>query len=265
MRKRELWRTVKRFLWYLVLSQGIGVFSAFIYLIITSPVKENYETAMNRGLESGVVTWAMIAGYVASIAWFLGRRHIKLTMGRLRHCNLWATAGMSEVIAMAWLLTEMSLLTLIDADKLFADEIEELEQMDKLFKGVMGFLAVGILAPISEEIGFRGVLLGGLLRARVRPWVAIICSAVVFAALHGTEIQLMGTIVFGIITGWLLWRTRSLLPGMIMHLTNNSFVFITDYLWGDDDENPETWEAIVILAVCIPLLVYGLKWFRKRW
>lgn len=264
MKKRELWRTVKRFLWFLVLSQGIGVFSAYIYLIITSPAKENYETAMNRGIESGVIVWTMIVGYTVTIAWFLGRRHVRLTMGRLRYSNLWATVGMSEVIAIAWLLIEMSLMTLIDADKLFADEIEELEYMDRLFKGVTGFLALGILAPISEEIGLRGVLLGGLLRARVRPWVAIICSAVVFGALHGTEIQLLGTVVFGIISGWLLWRTRSLLPGIIMHITNNSFACIADYIW-KDDEDPATWILIVILAVCIPLLVYGLKWFRQRW
>jgi membrane protease YdiL (CAAX protease family) len=265
MRKRELWRTVKRFLWYLVLSQGLGILGAVIYFMVMHPSQMNNEAAIDRFFESDVMVWAMIAGYIASIAWFLGRGHIRLTMGRLRHCNLWATAGMSEMIALAWLFTELSLLSLIDADKIFADEIEEMEKMDELFKGIRGFLAIAILTPISEEIGFRGMLLGGLLRARVRPWVAIVCSAVVFGILHGTEIQLMGTIVFGIITGWLLWRTRSLLPGMIMHLTNNSFVFITDYLWGDDDENPATWILIVILAVCIPLLVYGLKWFHKRW
>ena len=264
MKKRELWRTVKRFLWYLVLSQGLGILGAVIYFMVMHPSQMNNEAAIDRFFESDVMVWAMIAGYIASIAWFLGRGHIRLTMGRLRHSNLWATVGMSEVIAIAWLLIEMSLMTLIDADKLFADEIEELEYMDKMFKGVAGFLALGILAPISEEIGFRGVLLGGLLRARVRPWVAIICSAVVFAALHGTEIQLLGTVVFGIISGWLLWRTRSLLPGIIMHITNNSFACIADYIW-KDDEDPATWILIVILALCIPLLVYGLKWFRQRW
>ena len=264
MKKRELWRTVKRFLWYLVLSQGLGILGAVIYFMVMHPSQMNNEAAIDRFFESDVMVWAMIAGYIASIAWFLGRGHIRLTMGRLRHSNLWATVGMSEVIAIAWLLIEMSLMTLIDADKLFADEIEELEYMDRLFKGVAGFLALGILAPISEEIGFRGVLLGGLLRARVRPWVAIICSAVVFAALHGTEIQLLGTIVFGIISGWLLWRTRSLLPGIIMHITNNSFACIADNIW-KDDEDPATWILIVILALCIPLLVYGLKWFRQRW
>ena len=264
MKKRELWRTVKRFLWYLVLSQGLGILGAVIYFMVMHPSQMNNEAAIDRFFESDVMVWAMIAGYIASIAWFLGRGHIRLTMGRLRHSNLWATVGMSEVIAIAWLLIEMSLMTLIDADKLFADEIEELEYMDRLFKGVAGFLALGILAPISEEIGFRGVLLGGLLRARVRPWVAIICSAVVFGALHGTEIQLLGTVVFGIISGWLLWRTRSLLPGIIMHITNNSFACIADYIW-KDDEDPDTWILIVILAVCIPLLVYGLKWFRERW
>ena len=264
MKKRELWRTVKRFLWYLVLSQGLGILGAVIYFMVMHPSQMNNEAAIDRFFESGVIVWTMIVGYTVTIAWFLGRRHVRLTMGRLRYSNLWATVGMSEVIAIAWLLIEMSLMTLIDADKLFADEIEELEYMDRLFKGVTGFLALGILAPISEEIGFRGVLLGGLLRARVRPWVAIICSAVVFGALHGTEIQLLGTVVFGIISGWLLWRTRSLLPGIIMHITNNSFACIADYIW-KDDEDPDTWILIVILAVCIPLLVYGLKWFRERW
>ena len=39
-------------------------------------------------------------------------------------------------------------------------------------------------------------------------------GAIVFAFCHGTLLQLFGTTVFGIITGWLYWRTKSLLPGI---------------------------------------------------
>ena len=143
MRKRELWRTVKRFLWYLVLSQGLGILGAVIYFMVMHPSQMNNEAAIDRFFESDVMVWAMIAGYIASIAWFLGRGHIRLTMGRLRHSNLWATVGMSEVIAIAWLFTELSLLSLQAYFEMIGKERVLEERLD-----------VGVISPYRAQVQY---------------------------------------------------------------------------------------------------------------
>jgi membrane protease YdiL (CAAX protease family) len=78
-----------------------------------------------------------------------------------------------------------------------------------------------ILAPVVEELLFRGVLYGTL-RVRMGPLPAAVASAAVFALAHG-----YGVVGFASVLGsGLLWaaayeRTRSLLPGMLAHAANN--------------------------------------------
>ena len=85
-------------------------------------------------------------------------------------------------------------------------------------------------------------------------------GAIVFAFWHGTLLQLFGTTVFGIITGWLYWRTKSLLPGMIVHMVNNSTAVALVLAFPYEEPGKKLW--LLLLALCLPLLLIGLNWFR---
>ena len=50
-------------------------------------------------------------------------------------------------------------------------------------------IAVYILAPVVEEMVFRGVLLGELLK-RINPVVSILFSATIFGLMHGISIHI---------------------------------------------------------------------------
>ncbi len=113
------------------------------------------------------------------------------------------------------------------------------------------------MGPIIEEIGFRGLILGGLLKMRCRPWIAILISALVFASLHGFGAIFVTAVLFGILVGWLYWRTGSIIPGIIIHIVNNSLTAID--LIGQS--HVILW---LILIVGLLLLAYGLWWFGKK-
>jgi hypothetical protein len=102
--------------------------------------------------------------------------------------------------------------------------------------------------------------MGGLLRMRCGAWPAIVISALVFALFHGTQIQLLGTTVFGIISGWLYWRTRSLIPSMIIHMVNNSTACILEMV--APDYEPGKIASVAFIVAFLPILIYGLKWFK---
>ena len=93
--------------------------------------------------------------------------------------------------------------------------------------GVLAAIPVVVLivvvAPIAEEIFFRGMLFGGL-RKRLSTFPAAAISALVFGALHATtEITAVPPlIVFGFMLALLYERTGSLVPGMIAHAFNNA-------------------------------------------
>ena len=257
---KQIWITFKQFMLYLLLSQGIMTVGAIATVIKGGKNGIKGDALMEYMFSSRITIGAIVLGYVVTIAVFLGMRYVKIKTGRIEHDRLWKTIGVAALIAFGWMFIEMGILQLIDADKLFADEIEELEKFGKIMSGPLGAIAVGILAPISEEIGFRGVLMGGLLRMRCGAWPAIVISALVFALFHGTQIQLLGTTVFGIISGWLYWRTRSLIPSMIIHMVNNSTACILEMV--APDYEPGKIASVAFIVAFLPILIYGLKWFK---
>jgi hypothetical protein len=258
--KKQFWIMTGQFLLFLFLSQGIMAIGMIAALTIAGSKGLEDSAMYEYALSSGITQWAAVLGYVLTIVIFLGRRYVRVKLGRIERNTLWVSAIMATLIAWGWMFTEESILQLVDAERLFPDEARELEKFDELMSGPLGYLAVGILAPIAEEIGCRGVLMGGLLRMRCKPWVAIVVSALVFAYLHGTYLQLFGTIVFGIITGWLFWQTKSLIPGMIIHIVNNSTSVVLDIALPDYD--PCKALCVILIVICLPILLIGLKWFR---
>jgi sodium transport system permease protein len=75
---------------------------------------------------------------------------------------------------------------------------------------------VGALAGVFEELLFRGPIQTALMR-KSRPWVAIMITALIFAAahldLHGFALRA----ALGLVLGWIVWRTGSIFPAMLVH------------------------------------------------
>lgn len=85
------------------------------------------------------------------------------------------------------------------------------------------------LAPIIEEIVFRGFLLQTLL-ARFKPLLASALTAGIFAALH-FEFQSIGIILLlSFVLNWIFMRSRSLWPCIVFHMINNGLAFLVEYL-----------------------------------
>ena len=98
----------------------------------------------------------------------------------------------------------------------FAPELEHL--MSAPWVGPS--LAV-IIAPVTEEVIFRGLILRGFL-GRWKPWTAIIASAALFALMHFNPAQTPVALGLGLVLGWIYVRTRSLGLCMLGHAVNNS-------------------------------------------
>lgn len=236
-------KTIKLFLLWLGLFLAPPIIGAIVGRFFTSPA--NYE----------ILKWSQLLGYVLMIIVFFGKRHVELSFGHIERRMVWPVVGMSVLVAASQAFVLFSALSLFDVDLLCQGE--ELEHRQKLFSGIAGVLNACIFAPIGEEIGFRGILLGGLLKTRCRPWIAILISALVFALFHGLGANFVTALLFGILIGWLYWRTGSIIPGIIIHITNNSLTAI-------DISNQTHTFYLIILVVSLVLLAYGLWWFGKK-
>ncbi len=86
-----------------------------------------------------------------------------------------------------------------------------------------------VIAPLTEEIVFRGLILRGLL-GRWKPAAAIATSAVLFAVMHFNPAQTPVALILGVALGWVYYRTRSLGLCMLGHALNNSANIFVDGL-----------------------------------
>ena len=85
-----------------------------------------------------------------------------------------------------------------------------------------------IVPAFFEEILFHGVILYAL--RRHGDTFALILSSVLFAIMHGNLPSAMNAFVMGIIIGYFVIRTGSLLTGIILHFINNSMVLFLNWI-----------------------------------
>lgn len=125
-----------------------------------------------------------------------------------------------------------------------------------------------MLAPLVEEAIFRGAIERRLLEKDWNPWFAIVISAIIFAIPHFSLYTLFFS-CFGILVGWLYYRTRSIWPGILIHSLNNSLAlfvigyFLSDFVPSDfmseDDASLPLKISIPLLLVGIAILYYSVK------
>lgn len=93
---------------------------------------------------------------------------------------------------------------------------------------VAATLAVCVMAPLLEEMLFRGIVLRGFLQ-RYSRWQAILGSALLFGVAHMNIYQFVVGLVMGTVLGWLYERTRSLIPCIALHAAyNTGTIFLSD-------------------------------------
>lgn len=87
------------------------------------------------------------------------------------------------------------------------------------------WVATGLLAPLGEELLFRGVGLT-LLGEGGRRAVAVTGTALLFAAVHVEGYKLLPIALLGFVFARVAWATRSILPSLIAHIGVNTFAVV---------------------------------------
>jgi len=102
------------------------------------------------------------------------------------------------------------------------DMLADLRPFVGLVTGPQWLLAAAVLAigaPLSEELLFRGFLLGALAKSRMGFWGAALVSSLLWTGLHAgySLVGLAEVLAIGMLLSWLLWRTGSLRVTIFCH------------------------------------------------
>jgi uncharacterized protein len=104
------------------------------------------------------------------------------------------------------------------------------ELFNRIFESDYGFfgafMKVVIIAPVVEELIFRGVIMHGLMRNYSKA-SAVFFSGLLFALFHLNPWQFPATFVLGIILGWIMIRTRNIALAIAGHALNNLLVLLS--------------------------------------
>ncbi len=115
-------------------------------------------------------------------------------------------------------------------DKLLPPPGWFMELFNRLFESDFGIwggiFRVVVLAPVVEELIFRGVIFSGFQRIYSSFW-AIFFSALLFSVFHLNPWQLLPTFLLGLLVGFVRWRTGSLLAAIFTHALHNGMVFLS--------------------------------------
>jgi membrane protease YdiL (CAAX protease family) len=134
----------------------------------------------------------------------------------------------------------------------------------------MSLFLTFVVAAITEEAVFRGVILRGLL-GHTRPAVAIGISALLFAFIHVNPWQFFGSLALGVLFRWWYVRTGSLVPGLIGHALFNGLAAFSPHTPFDipgftaphDSLSSPVHQPLWFTLAGAGLLSLGLFWFHR--
>jgi uncharacterized protein len=110
------------------------------------------------------------------------------------------------------------------------------EMFNKIFENDYGIygavLKVVVIAPVIEELIFRGVIMHGLMR-NYSKFTAVFVSALMFALFHLNPWQFPATFILGLVLGILMVRTRNIYLCILGHAINNGLVLVSIQYWGE--------------------------------
>jgi membrane protease YdiL (CAAX protease family) len=169
--------------------------------------------------------WSTAVGLVVQFVLFVGLLLLitkglpKRPLFGLRPPSSWPAAlGLAAGGLVAVWAVSLALSPVLDAGEeqgLLPDEWEP----DRLGAFIAVGASITFVGPIVEELMFRGV--GFALLEPYGKWVAILGTGLLFGAVHGLVVALPVLAGFGIILGWLRWKTGSVYPCIVLHATFN--------------------------------------------
>lgn len=176
----------------------------------------------------GVVNLLACAGVMA-VAWLIGRPSLPEVFA-LRRIS--AVTVIAVVVAIAGAMILVS-----EVDNLFRLVLPPPKSVVEFMTELMGnaerpwssMFVLVMVAPITEELMFRGLMLRGFL-TRFSIGKAFLLSALLFAATHLNPWQFLSAFGLGILFAWWYARTRSLIPSLIGHALVNGMVATSPWL-----------------------------------
>lgn len=218
---------------YVLVFLFIQVVSDYLVLAVNKLISNE----PTEGLTPMATIIALAIFTLVSVALFLKMKWAEVSRNYIM-TRPWFTLFWSVIAALGAIIPSAYMQELMPE---WPDAIQRMiEQSAQQMMGIMntpgGYAVICLLAPIGEELVFRGAVLHKLLEWKPeRRWLMITFSAVLFAVAHMNPAQIIHPLLIGLLLGWMYERTGSIIPGVAYHWANNTAAFLLARLYQDPD------------------------------
>ena len=218
---------------YVLVFLFIQVVSDYLVLAVNKLISDE----PTNGLTPMATIIALAIFTLVSVALFLKMKWAEVSRNYIM-TRPWFTLFWSVIAALGAIIPSAYMQELMPE---WPDAIQRMiEQSAQQMMGIMntpgGYAVICLLAPIGEELVFRGAVLHKLLEWKPEcRWLMITFSAVLFAVAHMNPAQIIHPLLIGLLLGWMYERTGSIIPGVAYHWANNTAAFLLARLYQDPD------------------------------
>ena len=214
-------------LWVLVgFCVGQLIVSLLLFLLELTPFG-----VVNQALSSTIfaaATYSLSLLIVVGVPWLLGKHITSRQELGLTRLISWGDMGLSLVGFGTYLLLSAIILYIItltfpgfDSNQLQETGFGNVSQRHEF---ILAFLTLVVVAPLAEEILFRGYLYGKL-RKTGPAWLAVLLTSILFAAIHGQWNVAVDVFALSVVLCILREITGSIWAGILLHMIKNGIAF----------------------------------------
>lgn len=228
--KRVLWRIAIGFPLWVVLGFGLAqvIVVAGVYSLRWAGVAvASFNPALLNAVVAAVIYVITLAIVIGGPWWLRKYRTTKEELG-VNHWLSWMDIGLAPAGFVVYFLCSALLVyaagLLVPAFN--ADQLQDtgFSNMAHGFEYLLAFIALVVIAPIAEEVLFRGYLYGKL-RGRLSMWIAIPIVSLLFGLVHGQWNVGIDVFALSVVLCVLREVTGSIWAGVLLHMLKNSLAF----------------------------------------
>ncbi len=213
----------------IIISIGVGAEYAIDSTMNNSFLSEVLlENELNNALMKSVTVLTGLANLCACplLFLFIYLDNKKYPLGKLSNKPHAATFVLAFLAGLLFCVIGNNLLISIRIEEFFGPQ----ENLSYLYGGnlFVEILMIGILAPIGEELAFRGLMYRRM-RDYMPAWLSIVLSSLIFGVYHGNLIQGIYAFILGLVLAYVYEKFQNIIAPILVHAAANTLsVVITE-------------------------------------
>ena len=188
-------------------------------------------SGFDETLFSAVVTavcYVAALAIVVGVPWLVWRNRTTMKDVGLQRLPTWSELGLAPAGFVAYFIVSAIVMYVVTqlVPAFDSQQVQEIgfSQLSTRFEYMLAFLTLVVIAPVAEEVLFRGYLYGKL-QKYVPWWGAAIVTSILFGLAHGQWNVAIDTFVLGMFLAMLRTVSGSLWPAIVLHMIKNGIAY----------------------------------------